>query len=149
MKSDGTSPGVSRAHCLTTSRRRINHTLKLLAQACKELVWPRCVGSGEGALSMLDSANHAQKLNQNTPNSTTGCCLSWALEAQFWLCLQGYPPSTPLHCQGRTLQFTAQLQRSLRCVICSVLVIARHCPGPVCALVSVTLFPSVPSGICK
>lgn len=153
LKSDGTSPGLSRAHRLTTSRWGISHALKLLAQACKGLVWPRWVGRRDRALSTPGSASHTQGRNwtKNTPDPSTGCCFSWALEAQSWLCLQGCHPAPPLRHQGRTLQLTTQLQRSLRrCVICSVLVIASHCSGPIFStLVSVTLFPSIPSGMCK
>lgn len=56
-------------------------------------------------LSMPGSASHAQgqKRNQNTPSPTPGCCFSWALEAQFWPCLQGCHPAPPVHHQGRTL----------------------------------------------
>lgn len=152
LKSYGTSPGLSKAHHLTTSRWGISHALKLLGQACKELVRPRWVGRGDRALSTPGSASHTQGRNwtKTTPDPTTGCCFSWALEAQA-LPPRLSPSPTTAPPGEDTLQLTTQLQRSLRrCVICSVLVIASHCSGPIfSALVSVTLFPSIPSGMCK
>lgn len=64
-----------------------------MQRACMAQVCGKRGGSG--------SASHTwgQKLNENTSRPITGCCISWALEAQFWLSFQGC--QWPHHCTVR------------------------------------------------
>lgn len=116
------------------------------------------MGMGEEALSVPGSAAHGQgqKWNQTTPNTATNSCVSWTLEAQFWCLSWSCHRAPPLHGQ-QEMPCSSQEHYRKACeddqedskkdadVPPAVLMIARHCSGPTCALASVRLFPSLPS----